>query len=135
MILEKLIASLPSVRIIVDGLDECPPKDHEEVIEALLKMKTSESGACKVLFSSRNVQSISKLLRKRPTARLDDYTESINHAITSFVNTQLESLHRDFTPSLVDSLGQKVIAKADGRSILDSRGAHIVISIRNVSLG
>lgn len=53
IILERLISSLLSVRIIVDGLDECAHGDQVEVIDDILRIKGSAPGACKILLSSR----------------------------------------------------------------------------------
>ncbi|CAD6565730.1 MAG: hypothetical protein ASARMPREDX12_006744 [Alectoria sarmentosa] len=45
MILEKMITSVSSLRIIVDGLDECLQEDQDEIIQDLLRIKGPASGA------------------------------------------------------------------------------------------
>lgn len=114
VILEKLITSLPSVRIVVDGLDECAMSEQEEIIGDLLRIKGSVAGACKTLLSCRKLPSISRLLQDKPTLRLDDHVESVNATISSFVHQRLGSLRRKFDDDLIDELEDQIITKADG---------------------
>ena len=115
-ILEKLITSLSSVRIVVDGLDECAPSEQEGIIEDLLRIKGPAPGACKILLSSRKVPLIFKLLQAKPTLRLDDHAESVNSTITSFVHRRLGLLRQNFDSDTVDELEGQIIAKANGTS-------------------
>lgn len=114
-ILEKLVTSLASVRIIVDGLDEWPEDDQKMVIDDLLKIKGPSPGACKVLLSSRNVRSISKPLQSKPFFRLEDSAASISSAITRLIDQGLEGLRERFSAGLVDEVGHQLSAKANGK--------------------
>ena len=114
IILEKLITSLPSVRIVVDGLDERASSDQEEIIEDLQKIKGSVPGACKVLLSCRKLPSIFRLLQDKPSVRLDNHTESVNATISSFVHQELASLRQKFYPGIIDELEGQIIVKANG---------------------
>lgn len=114
IILEKLITSLPSVRIVVDGLDECATSEQEDIIGDLLRIKGSMAGACKTLLSCRKLPFISRLLQDKPTFRLDDHAESVNDTISSFVYQRLGSLRQEFDNDLIDELGNQIIAKANG---------------------
>lgn len=114
VILEKLITSLPSVRIVVDGLDECAMSEQEEIIGDLLRIKGSVAGACKTLLSCRKLPCISRLLQDKPTLRLNDHVESVNATISSFVHQRLGSLRRKFDDDLIDELEGQIITKADG---------------------
>ena len=116
VILEKLVTSLSSVRIVVDGLDECSPSEQEEIIEDLLRIRGPVPGACKILLSSRKLPSIFKLLQAKPILRLDDHAESVNTTITSFVHQRLGSLRQNFNPDIIDELKGQIIAKANGTS-------------------
>ena len=60
MILEKMITSLSSLRIVIDGIDKYPQDDQDEIIQDLLRIKGSVSEACKLLLSSRKHRSISR---------------------------------------------------------------------------
>ena len=116
VILEKLITSLSSVRIVVDGLDECAPSEQDEIIEDLLRIKGPTSGACKTLLSSRKLPSIFNLLKAKPTLRLDDHTESVNATISSFVHQRLEPLRQNFHSDMINELEGQIRAKANGTS-------------------
>ena len=115
-ILEKLITSLSSVKVVVDGLDECAASEQEEIIGDLLKIKGSVPGACKVLLSCRKVPSIFRLLRDKPTIRLDDYIENVKSTISSFVHQRLGSLRQNFDSAIIDDLEGEIMAKANGMS-------------------
>lgn len=112
--MERLIATLPSLRIVVDGIDECRQDDQDEVIEDLLKIKGPVVGACKLLLSSRKHPSISRWLHSKPAIRLDDNTDNVNSAISSFIRPRLQSLRDRFGPAVVDGLGALLLAKANG---------------------
>ena len=109
-----MIASLPSLRIIFDGLDECLPEDQDEILQDLSKIKGVTSGACKLLLSSRKHRSISRWLHQKPTIRLDDNTENVNSTISSFIHPRLLSLRNHFDPATVDHLGTVLLEKANG---------------------
>ncbi len=114
IILEKMITSLAAVRIVVDGLDECPQNEQDEVIEDLLRIRSLVPGACKILLSSRKQRNISRLLQAKPTFRLDDNAENVNGAIASFIQPRLQYLRNEFDPEIIDELGHQVLSKANG---------------------
>lgn len=113
-ILEKMIASLPSLRIVVDGLDECLQDDQDEIVQDLLRIKGPAPGACKLLLSSRKHRSISRWLHSKPNIRLDDNIKNVNLTISSFIYSKLQSLRDRFSPAIVDELGTLLLAKANG---------------------
>ncbi|KAL8822738.1 MAG: hypothetical protein Q9191_006533, partial [Dirinaria sp. TL-2023a] len=111
-IIERLMMSFESIRVVVDGLDEWPSIEQEEVIHDILKMKGSSPGACKILISSRPVSPISKLLETKPRLRLADYPETVNATIAAFVGSRLDTLRQRFDTSIIDELGAKITQKA-----------------------
>lgn len=113
-IIEKMVSSLPSLRIVMDGLDECLQDDQDEIIQDLLRIKGPAPGACKLCISSRMHRSISRWLHSRPTVRLDDNTDNVNSTISSFIHPRLQSLRDTFSPAIVDSLENRLLKKADG---------------------
>ena len=115
-ILEKMITSLPSLHIVVDGLDEYLQDDQDEIMQDLLKIKGPKPGTCKLLVSSRKHRSITRWLHSKPTIRLDDNTDNVNLTIASFISPQLRSLRNLFNPEIVDNLGKKLLEKANGSS-------------------
>ena len=134
-ILEKLITSLSSVRIVIDGLDECAPSEQDGIIEDLLRIKGPVPGACKILLSSRKLPYIFKLLQAKPTLRLDDHVESVNSTIASFVHQRLGSLRQNFNSDMVDELEGQIIAKANGTSAGADFLTQSLILFRDVPLG
>ena len=134
IILEKMITSLPSLRIVFDGLDECLQNDQDEIIQDLLRIKGSTPGACKLLFSSQKHRSISRRLHLRPTIRLDDNTENINSTISSFIHPRLQTLRDRFSPAKVDHLENFLLEKADGW-VSSMLWIHPLTGLRNVPLG
>ena len=119
IILEKMITSLPSLRIVVDGLDECLQDDQDEIMQDLLRIKGSTPGACKLLLSSRKHRIVSRWLHLKPTIRLDDKTTHINSTISSFIHPRLQTLRDRFSPAIVDHLEKLLLKKANGCSFLD----------------
>ena len=113
-ILERLIATLGPLRIVVDGIDECRQDDQDEIIEDLLRIKGPVVGSCKLLLSSRKHPSISRWLHSKPTVRLDDNTDHVNSTISSFIRPRLQSLRDRFSPVVVDGLENLLVAKANG---------------------
>ena len=102
------------MRVVVDGLDERATSEQEEIIEDLQKIKGSVPGSCKIMLSCRKVPSIFRLLRDKPTLRLDDHAESVNATISSFVHQGLGSLRQAFDIDIIDELEGQIIAKANG---------------------
>ena len=117
-ILEKMITSLPSLRIVFDGLDECLQDDQDEIIEDLLRIKRPTPGACKLLFSSQKHRSIYRRLHLKPTIGLDDNTENINSTISSFIHPRLQTLRDRFSSVIVDHLENLLLDKANGCGFL-----------------
>lgn len=127
MILEKLLTSLPVTRIIVDGLDECPGNEQDEVLEDLLRLRGPIPGACKVLISSRMNRTISKILDSKPNFRLNDNAENVNASIASFVRPQLQYLRTEFDSKIIDELGHHLLSKANGWSFPLRCGSYLTI--------
>ena len=134
VILEKLITSLSSVRIVVDGLDERSQSDYEEVMEDLLRIRGLIPGACKLLVSSRYLQPISRLLKRKPTFELDCHFDHVNRCISNYVHERLQTLHQDFSHELIDDLGRQIVDKSRGKSA-DIHDTLQLTLARNVPLG
>ncbi|KAL8722712.1 MAG: hypothetical protein Q9181_007432, partial [Wetmoreana brouardii] len=114
LIVEKLIDSLASVRIVVDGIDETDPNDQKEILGDLLNLKRSSQSSCKMLISTRRQLLISRYLQTKPTIKMEDHSTSVNHMITSFVHAELSDLRRSFGDGIVDQLERQIVEKADG---------------------
>ena len=98
----------------MDGVDECPQSDHDEIIDDLLRIRGPVTGACKTLLSSRKLPSILNILHMKPTLRMDESYENINLTISSFIRPRLENLRQKFGSEIIDELGRQIVAKANG---------------------
>jgi len=129
MILETLITSLPSVRIVVDGLGEYPQSDQDEVIDDPLRIKGIAPGACKILLSSRKVPYLTKILQSKPIVRLDDHVENMDSIIALLVSSRLACLRSKFDADIVGELGRQILAKADGNLLIGIEMTSVLISV------
>ena len=120
-LLFQLVASSKDVRICIDGLDECAKKDQASIILSLLPfINTPAAGTvCKILLTSRDIQSISKHLKERVTISLSEERQFIDPAIkyyiqesTNSLQGQLENLGQQ--EDLVARIQNELVAKADG---------------------
>ena len=135
LVFAKMIASLPSVRIVVDGLDEWPHIDQEEVIDDLLGIKAPKPGACKLLISSRKLTTISKFLQAKPTLRLDDNVDNVQASIAAFLHGQLTPLRERFRSDMIEELESRILSKANGRLEPQSPHRCMLTRPRDVPLG
>jgi hypothetical protein len=124
-LIPTLLSSIPSVRIIVDGLDEFEQKDQNQVLNDVIPFaSTSDTGAvCKVLIASRDINPISRHLSKRSTVSLTRERAVIDAAIQSFVEHSLIDIRQNLSDTNIDDsimveVEQGLIKKADGESTL-----------------
>ena len=111
-IFQFLVTSTPFVRIIIDGLDEVPQSEQEEIIGEVLRIKGSDSGACKVLFASRRSIPISQMLQDKASINLGESFEHINNQISSFIRSRLSPLC--LAPHFSDEIEHRVVTGAQG---------------------
>ena len=130
-IVEMLIAALPSVRVIVDGLDELPKNFQEEVMKDLLKLKGSSIGAYKLLLSSQCSSTTTQTLGNKPQLRLEDCSKYVDETIATYIKPTMDELRQRFDPAMVDELESKILGKAQGRTsiqpmiLADCFGRHV----------
>ncbi|KAL8857778.1 MAG: hypothetical protein Q9178_005678 [Gyalolechia marmorata] len=114
IIAERLIGSLASVRIIIDGIDETDPSHQKEIIEDLMGLKRSSQDSCKILMSTRRQPLISKLLQMKPTIRMENHADSMDSMISSFVHRKLSGLRQRHRTDTIDQVESQIVKKADG---------------------
>ena len=117
-ILERLLLSLPYVRIIIDGIDECSLPDQDGILDDLHELEQIIPRSCKILFSARKTSLIMKRFHSKPTIRLEDHAEDMKDTITTLVESRLGRLRRDFEPETVEDLRRKIVDRANGRGQL-----------------
>lgn len=115
------LTSATSVRILIDGLDECPVEDQKEVLKALADFtsRLPEGTDCKAAVFSRDVSLISKTLKKAIRLSLKDELAAISAGIQAFVRHKMDSIREDLDDDMGDdaffaNISSKIIAKADG---------------------
>ncbi|KAH7085093.1 hypothetical protein BKA63DRAFT_10537 [Paraphoma chrysanthemicola] len=140
-LLPKLLQSLGSVRIVVDGIDEWSPRAQKDTLKDLTDMLSTDkiSHICKVMIASRDTLDISRILRRKDksavTISLSDGDEglAVNRSITHFVDTRLSDVPEHFDEldpdsSILASVKQTLLEKSHGmflwvRLVLDSLDA------------
>jgi hypothetical protein len=129
-LIRTLLLGIPSVRIVIDGLDEFESKDQSQILNDIIPFASaSDMGAsvgdkgavCKVLISSRDVNPIAKHLSKRSIISLSKERAAIGSAIRSFVQHNLIDIHQnlndmDIDKNVAGKVEHELIEKADGRS-------------------
>lgn len=120
-LLEVALSSYPSVRIIIDGLDECDDKQQEEILEEMIGLArpSNSSSICKILISSQDIRTIFRKLQNRTNIDLSREHVAIQTAISSFVRAQVEHspLFRatdGLDKEELQNVEQTLINKADG---------------------
>ncbi|ORY00158.1 hypothetical protein BCR34DRAFT_606363 [Clohesyomyces aquaticus] len=124
-LLPKLLQSVGSARLVIDGLDEWNPKEQSLILEDVLTFISTNSSShiCKILISSRDVPTISRILtrvtRKTSYISLNDEGTSIERAIGHFIEKRLsdhEDNLKELDPSaeLSSQLRCMLIEKANG---------------------
>ena len=89
-VLSDLLGALPPAQILVDGLDECDPDSHAQILAELLTFSNPSTRLAKVLISSREGGVISRKLRQKPTLSLREEPESVENDIENFIKTTLQ---------------------------------------------
>lgn len=121
-LLPNLLSTFPSVRIIVDGLDECDDKEQNLILIELLALAglKSLSTSCKVLISSQDLLTISRRLRTRSSIDLSQERVAIESAISSFVHDTISQSPflgdtEIIDKKIIDRIEQTLLTKADGK--------------------
>ena len=113
-LLPELLETIPSVRIIIDGLDEYPEPDQRTILGEFIGLSKSSGGQCRILFSNREGRTINKTLSSRPTVSLKDQHADVNKDIEMYVRAKLLDFRERFDGRLVDQIERNITTKADG---------------------
>jgi hypothetical protein len=116
-----ILSAFPSVRIVLDGLDECEKKQQEDILKVMFDLAghNIQSTTCKVLVSSQDIMTISNKLRMKTYIDLSQEHAAVESAIKSFVRAQVAQ-SRLFTDAeglhMVDmtTVEQTLVSKAGG---------------------
>lgn len=124
-LLTDLLSGIPSSRLVIDGIDECEPEEQKFIIQEFSRL-TSQGGPahiCKVLFSSRDIPTVSRHLRTKkskaselPLAREEN---AVRAAIRSVVDKRLLELQDELDeidpdPIVVEKVKHELVERANG---------------------
>ncbi|EKG09537.1 NACHT domain protein [Macrophomina phaseolina MS6] len=118
-LLPHVLSTLPSGRIIVDGLDECDNEQQRFILKDMWAIAQNAGPDWKILISSREIPSITQQLSNlslKSKVSLSEEKNSINSAISAFIDQKLKNLPQD-TPNVqqrAELLKQKLKRKSHG---------------------
>jgi hypothetical protein len=114
----KLIAELldlvPSVRVIIDGIDKYPEFDQRNILTELMSLSKLSGSSFKILISSRVSSQINKVLSNKPTIYLRDHHEEVQRDINAYVCERLGYFRHKFSDRLIDTIERSVLERANG---------------------
>ena len=115
-LLPELMATLSSVRIIIDGLDEYPEPDQRQILSELLALSKLPGSQCKILFSNREGKQINKILTGKPTISLREQVD-VNNDIEIYVRANLERLRGGplDNKNLIDQIESRIVENSNGK--------------------
>jgi hypothetical protein len=128
-VLKILLKACASTRIIIYGLDECSEKEAALVLKETLNLASCNAGPvfCKVLYSSRDVDPMSKSLVSKANISLGCEGEGLNAAINGFVKAKVDQLTSNLDGIELEEdfhsyLEQQLIDKANGTDLSPRNG-------------
>ena len=107
-ILEKLLLSLPYVRIIIDGIDECSLPDQDGILDDLHELEQIMPKSYKILFSARKTSLIMKRFHSKPALRLEDHAEDMKGTIATLVESRLDHTFEAMYDTLLREFSIKI---------------------------
>lgn len=111
------------VRIILDGLDECPDDQQQRILDILDYFIEGCQARmfCKVLVFSRNTLRLKRLLKRKKTISLDEEKTNLSFAIRVYVNQRMGELKVELEDYSIPEIEfqhaeNAIVEKADGKS-------------------
>lgn len=118
ILLEQLLTSIPSSRIVIDGLDECQEADRKEVMLELFKMTKLAETSCKLFLSCRDYTSVPRPLKRMPVVCLTTEKSSVDFQIRIYVKERLAEIQEEeiFQGHNLDDIEESIMDKTQGMS-------------------
>ncbi len=117
--LSTILKDLEFGRLVVDGIDELPPREHKSLINELVDLTISSGDTCKLLICSQDLPSISPTLSRKLKIPLGDEKEGIQKDIKTIVAKALEDLNENrggmLEVELLNNMAKKIVDKAEGK--------------------
>ena len=121
-VLSDLLPAVPPAQIIIDGLDECEPSIHAQILAEILRFSNSSTKLAKVLISSRDGGIIGGKLRKRPTLSLREESEFMDNDINTFIKVRLRQTRSewdfDVSETCLAEVEQELLRLSNGKQSL-----------------
>lgn len=122
ILLPTLLSTIPSTRIVLDGVDELEANQQKSILSeivSLLGNKGLGEGSCKILVSSRDVPQISRALGRRSQISLNEEQQAISGAIQNFVENSVNDLQSNLDEISMEGdamtgIRQALVDKAEG---------------------
>ena len=116
-LLPEIVLLCKSVRVVIDGLDECVEDVQRQLLEEILRLGRSKL-SCKVLISSREGGYIGKAMKRISSVHLREQERDLNKDIGKFVKHHLEELRESFDDRSINDIEQRIVDKAQGEGLL-----------------
>ena len=114
ILIQDILKLVTCVRVVVDGLDEYPDAVQTQILQKVIRLFSGVGLHSKVMFSSRDLPQISKLLGRKPTVSLSAKQRFIERDIGLFIKHHLIQLRGAWDNSTIDTIGQLMTTKAKG---------------------
>lgn len=117
---QNLLNAVPSVRVVIDGLDELREQDQSRMLADMLPLATSKNSGsvCKILISSRDTPVVADIMSKHPKIHLNQERTAIDTSIKSFVHHEINLLSAQIgeidAKADMNDIEQEFLEKADG---------------------
>lgn len=108
------------VTIIIDGLDECEPKEYRELIQALAKILNESASLVKIFLSSRNQQDQRFSLSSFPCFKISETDNGGD--IQRYINWKLDEVIRNGDLLNGHNISNKIIEEIQDTLMEKSRG-------------
>ena len=123
----QLLSGVEESRICIDGVDECAEKDQAQILGGLLPLaqpstSTIDPPSCKILFTSRDIRSISRHLKKNTTVALSEERRFVDASIKSFIHDELQVFRNETElvgqqEQIVDGVKHELVSRAEGLNV------------------
>lgn len=125
-LLPHLLARIPDIRLVVDGIDEISASEHRNLIPDLLRL-TNTVSECKLLLISQDLPSISVKLGKQVRLSIGEEEANIRKDMAAIVEGSL----RDIDTQHNGALGEEVLQSLQSDILRKSKGKDFGGNLRN----
>ncbi|KAI1824553.1 hypothetical protein F4861DRAFT_505422 [Xylaria intraflava] len=116
-LIAQLLVRFEDVRLVFDGLDEIPEREHKTLIRAICEL-TDSSPTCRTLIVSQDIPSIASSLSQKPKMCISEEEDHIRQDMSMVVDCSLREIN-DMHDGVIEEpviqdLKDKVLARAKG---------------------